>query len=131
MDSKKSPKVSKLLDCKFCDYSTCKQLDYNKHLLTDKHKKKENGSKMVVNDSDLSQNISHHQHQCICGKVYKYDSGYYRHKKKCTNELSAMSHDHLVFDKEFVMMILQQNKEVIHQNQEVNKCVGNNEKWDT
>jgi hypothetical protein len=23
------------------------------------------------------------KYECICGKYYKYDSGYYRHKKKC------------------------------------------------
>ena len=123
MGSKKSSKVTQLFYCEECDYSTCRQVDYNKHLLTDKHKKKENGSKMIVNDSDLSQKVTQnqYQHECICGKVYKYDSGYYRHKKKCTHELSAMAHGNLVFDKEFVMMILQQNKEVIHQNQEVMK----------
>ena len=121
MDSKKSPKVSQLFCCENCDYSSYKKADYNKHLSTDKHKNNENDSKMIVNDGDLSQKVSHHQYKCICGKVYKYDSGYYKHKKKCTNELSNTNNDNLVFDKEFVMMILQQNKEVINQNQEVMK----------
>ena len=37
-----SPKVAKNLHCELCDYMTCKLSDYKKHLLTDKHKKREN-----------------------------------------------------------------------------------------
>jgi hypothetical protein len=81
MDSKKSPEVAKKWVCDCCDYFTCKISDYKKHLSTDKHKKTENDSKMVVNDSNLSPKVA--QFECQCGKTYKYDSGYYRHKKKC------------------------------------------------
>ena len=79
-DSKKSPKVAQKFVCEYCDYTTCKKTDYNKHLSTDKHKKAENGSKMVVNDSEKSPKVAQN-YKCNCGKIYKYDSGYYRHKK--------------------------------------------------
>jgi hypothetical protein len=39
-------------------------------------------SKMIVNDSKLVPNSSN-KFECECGKSYKWDSGYYRHKKKC------------------------------------------------
>jgi len=80
-DSEKSPKVALKFCCEYCDYYTSKKNDYEKHLSTDKHKNNENGSKMVVNDSEKSPKVA--QYKCECGKIYKYDSGYYRHKKKC------------------------------------------------
>jgi|694.fasta_scaffold30039_2 hypothetical protein len=85
MDSKKNEKKRKKYMCLFCDYDTCKKTDYNRHLVTDKHKINENDSKMVVNDSEKTTK-NENLFKCECGKIYKYDSGYYRHKKKCTKE---------------------------------------------
>jgi hypothetical protein len=107
-DSKKSLKISKEFYCNNCDYSTCKRSDYTKHLSTDKHKNNENDSKMVVNDSEKSPNVA--QYTCECGKIYKYDSGYYRHKKIC--QLSqTKSHD--LSDKNLILMLINQNKELM------------------
>ena len=85
MDIQKSPKVSKKNVCEYCNYTTCKITDYTKHLSTDKHQKKVNDSKMVENGSDLSPKVA--RYKCHCGKIYKYDSGYYRHKKNVLNQL--------------------------------------------
>ena len=84
MDSEKLLKVAQNYSCECCDYITCKKSSYIKHMTTDKHKKTENDSKMVVNDSEKSQKVA--QFECNCGKIYKYDSGYYRHKKNCVSE---------------------------------------------
>ena len=80
------PKSSEIFCCELCDYSTSRKSQYDRHLSTDKHKLRENGSKMVENDSELSQKVSHFE--CLCGNKYKYDSGYYRHKKKCNKHLN-------------------------------------------
>ena len=85
MDSEKSPKVAKYFNCDICDYKSSKKSDYAKHLSTDKHQHRVNDSdlrEMVVKKSPKISNICHYQ--CKCGKIYKYDSGYYRHKKICT-----------------------------------------------
>ena len=37
---------------------------------------------MIVNPTGTTENPST-LFECICGKTYKYDSGYYRHKKTC------------------------------------------------
>ena len=119
-DSKKSQKVAKLFCCEFCDYTTFKKADYCKHLSTDKHIKTENGSKMVVNDSEKSQKVAHFT--CKCGKVYKYDSGFYRHKKICqeTNikpdiksDTDIKTDNPSVSDKDLIIMLINQNKELI------------------
>ena len=81
------PKSSENFYCELCDYSTCRKSQYDRHLSTDKHKNRENDSKMVGNDSDLVAKSSK-CYECECGNKYKYDSGYYRHKKKCNKYLN-------------------------------------------
>ena len=77
----KNPKKNpKYYECKNCAFVSSNKKDYNRHLSTAKHK-------MIVNDSKKTQKtpkIENNNFVCICGKVYKYDSGYYRHKKSCT-----------------------------------------------
>jgi hypothetical protein len=108
--SKKSPKVAQNFSCIFCDYNTCKKNDYTKHLSTDKHKKNENDSKMVVNGSEKSPKVAHFE--CECGKIYKYDSGYYRHKKKCCQPNNEIINTEIA-DKDLIMMLVKQNTELL------------------
>ena len=86
MDIEKSTKIYSKYSCAICTYNTRKKTDYMKHLSTSKHLKNMNDSKKSINDgendNELSTNIDNH-FDCICGSVYKYASGYYRHKKNC------------------------------------------------
>jgi hypothetical protein len=91
-DSKKLPKVAQKFYCKICDYSTFKKSSFDKHLSTDKHKKRENDSKMVVNDSEKLPKVANY-YKCYCGKIYKYDSGYYTHKKKCSKTNTTLTNN--------------------------------------
>ena len=116
--SKKLLKVAQTFYCEDCDYSTCKKSSFNKHLSTDKHKKSQNGSYLVVNDSEKLPKVA--QYKCDCGRVYKYDSGYYRHKKKCI-EINNMINKEYVNDKDLIMMLIKQNTQLIEQNAELAK----------
>jgi hypothetical protein len=116
--SKMSTKVAPKFCCEDCDYSTCKKTDYLKHLSTVKHKKSQNGSYLVVNDSEKSQKVA--QYKCDCGRVYKYDSGYYRHKKKCLDKIDVINKED-VNDKDLIMMLIKQNTQLIEQNAELVK----------
>ena len=107
-DSKKSPKVAKKFCCENCLYLTSKKSDFDKHLSTDKHKKSENGSKMVVNDSKKSPKVA--EYKCICGKFYKYDSGYYRHKKNCNVE--NINNNEIIALTNLVVDVVKQNQEL-------------------
>lgn len=61
--------------CEKCDFICCKKGDYNRHLLTAKHKMASFGNNFTSNYIAL---------KCeLCDKVYKDRSGLYRHKKKC------------------------------------------------
>jgi len=75
MDNKKSAKIRKNFYCKSCDYTTSDKKDYNKHVLTRKHKKSAKADKKTPNVEFACQ---------YCGKSYKYKSGLSRHKKKCS-----------------------------------------------
>jgi hypothetical protein len=63
-DSNLVPKSSEKFYCDFCDYSSCRKSQYDRHLTTDKHKKRENDSKMVENDSILVPKSSN-GYECI------------------------------------------------------------------
>ena len=101
---------SKNFLCKKCNYKTCRKSQYTRHLSTDKHKKMENDSKMVVNDSVSVLKSSKQNFTCNCGKVYKYDSGYYRHKKLCSENNNKKTDEPT--DKELIMLLIKENSEL-------------------
>ena len=112
MDSKKSLKISKKFNCEMCDYHTSKSTEYNKHLSTAKHLKHEKTIKWIGMDSTKSPKISNN-FMCKCGKSYKYDSGYYKHKKKCQSVVPPPdASNNYVVDKELVMMLIKENSEL-------------------
>ena len=57
----------------------------------------------------------------FCDRAYKDRAGLWRHKKKCDNikQTNDASNNAFVFDKEFVMMVLKQNSEIIKENGEL------------
>ena len=71
------PKNAEKYYCKLCDFGCSKQSNYDNHISTRKHK-------MIVNDSKMIVKKCQNKYACICGKSYKHDSGYYKHKKTCT-----------------------------------------------
>jgi uncharacterized C2H2 Zn-finger protein len=114
---KKTQKNSSIYICKLCDFISCNNNDYNRHISTVKHKNRQNGSVLVVNDSQITQKNSKFYH-CDCGKIYKYDSGYYRHKKNCNLHIleefcEIIKEKDDSIDKELIMMLVKQNSELL------------------
>ena len=118
MEKNKSPKVAKKFICEKCDYKCNKKSDYNKHLMTAKHKMEILGKKM-------SQKVATPL-VCSCGKKYKVYSGLWKHKKKCStiNNNSITTQENLE-EKPSIMDIITQNKEIMDalvlQNEELMK----------
>ena len=69
-DTKNSQKFSTFFRCEKCDYNTCRKSDLMKHFNSKKHNDTINDTKKL-------------SFMCDCGKIYKYHSGYFRHKKTC------------------------------------------------
>ena len=76
MNDNLGPKSSNKLICKTCDYSTCKNSQYERHLSTRKHKQ------MTQNDESGPTIVQ--SYPCMCGKQYRYRQGLFNHKKSCT-----------------------------------------------
>jgi len=68
-------KNSNKFECFFCDFKCCNKNDYNRHVLTRKHKILSNTTEKPAKNSD--------GFICHCGKEYKHHSSLWNHKKKC------------------------------------------------
>jgi len=75
--NEKTPKTPKKFYCKKCDFLSSNRKDFNRHILTAKHKKTPNIGKKNRNVDFMC---------FFCNKGYKYKSGLSRHKKKCTTD---------------------------------------------
>jgi hypothetical protein len=83
MDNKKIPKNTCIFICKLCDYTTRYKRDFDKHLMTAKHKR-------ITDDNILPQEIQK-IFVCICGKEYKNRHNLCRHRRDCDFEESIAS----------------------------------------
>ena len=110
-DSEKLQKVAKKFSCLKCDYNTSRKSSFDKHLQTLKHKFECNGSKMIVKSCEKVAKMSE-IYKCSCGKMYKYESGYYRHKKLCNTKTEELT------DKELILTLVKQNTKLMEQNLE-------------
>ena len=74
-------KSSQYYHCKYCDYNTSKQSNYDKHLTTSKHKK---SYIQLQNDTNIVQNVAQNViYKCECGRNYKHRQGLWKHRQNC------------------------------------------------
>jgi hypothetical protein len=121
---------SKIFTCEHCNYSTCRDSQYKRHLSTPKHKET---YEVLTN---ASANISSHiEYTCDCGKSYNHRQSLHKHKPKCKKTIerteplqpAADNATELAIDKLFVLvkeLMLQlavkdkQHQELIQENKE-------------
>lgn len=120
--------------CNFCDYNTCNLYDFKKHIQTIKHA--QSGSAMAIADLSIKNRQKSQKKEFICptcNKVYKDNSGLWRHKKRCVqSETTPSSNEGFISNQitpELVLSVLEQNKEltsvILEQNKtimEMSKC---------
>ena len=113
MDDKKSQKVAIKYFCEKCNYITYKKSDFNKHLLTAKHK---------MDDKWMTEKVSNKdQFKCLCGKQYKYRQGLHKHQSKCVIINKPEEIDY----KDMFLKIMKQNSELMTQVTDLIPKVGN------
>ena len=100
--------------CKICHYNTSKKSDYDKHIMTAKHK-------LLTSSNEFISKYS-----CdICNKKYNSRVGLWSHKKKCTNKINIIetNKDQNDYNKGFIINIIKENQEIknllIEQNKQV------------
>ena len=113
----KVPKSSRIFICKYCDFTTSRKSQYDRHLITDKHKN-------TINETEMKQESAEKFH-CFCGLVCKSRTTLWRHKKKCQETIIEIDKNE-VTDKELIMLLLKQNSQLIEQNAELTKNGTNN-----
>ena len=125
MDNSLVPKSSQKFCCEFCNYTTSRLSQYDRHLETSKHKR------ITLNNLDNKEDKSKSSYACKCGKSYKYMSGLSKHKKVCsqivnenlkqeveiTTKEKTCDSDLLTFllkeNQEFKQMIIEQNNKLM------------------
>jgi hypothetical protein len=109
MLDKKEQKNASIYICNICNFNSSKKSNYNKHLNTAKHKMLENAGKKMPKNANVF--------KCDCGKEYKHNQSYYRHKKNCTKEKTIITNGNST-----ILNLISQNKELMNllviQNQE-------------
>jgi hypothetical protein len=96
------------------DFSDKKiNIDSDKQIVSKKLKEKEDNTCVM-------------RWECICGKSYKWDSGFYRHKKKCNYHIKTEESKEILLDKEVLLekQVLEkqvlENKELLKDNNKLN-----------
>jgi hypothetical protein len=105
-------KTSAYFSCEKCDYHTSKKCNYDDHLLTAKHQSAMFSNQKTANSSS--------KFMCPnCSKIYKDNSGLWRHKKKCILEKNVQTNTATIqepalttISTDVVLQILKQNEEL-------------------
>jgi hypothetical protein len=112
-ETKKVPKSSENFVCECCDYITSKHSQYERHVLTAKHKNE-------TNETLLKQKSSK-KFQCLnCDVIFGSRTTLWRHKQSCNKseelenrENQNENNDENNQDKDLIMMLVKQNSELL------------------
>ena len=114
------------LYCSMCDYRCSYISEYNRHLLTTKHKKQIMAD---VENKKIKGSVA--EYKCECGKSYMQRQGLFKHKKKCKylekeEEKVEEKNDN---DPSYKELLLQAMKAIEKKDEQINKMIpliGNN-----
>ena len=85
--------------------------DWNRHIDTRKHKVRENGTKIELNEK-IHKKIDKNIKCNYCDKPYKTLSGLWKHRNKCESMDESDNSEGIVIDKNTILSILKQNSEL-------------------
>ena len=135
-DDQKVAKVSQKFYCILCDYKCIKKSNFEKHLSTEKHKKRLLDDQIMTNDDLKVAKVAQPLFTCECGKKYKYKQGLSVHTKKCNfilDDHSDNSNNQLTLSNDVIMKLLNDNQElkniIFKQQEQISELipkVGNN-----
>ena len=118
-------KNSKKFECINCNFKCCNKNDFNRHILTRKHK--------MLTNIDIKNSKNSCKNICECGKEYNHRQSLSLHKKKCifktkenNEEKDETNKDIDISDKNLIFTLIQQNNELQKQMLEVIKNGTNN-----
>ena len=109
--------------CKLCDFNTSNKFNYEKHLLTAKHR---NTTKYIKNTTIVQDTVHFSdQHLCQCGKLYRHRASLYNHRKKCfynkfsniecdmsKNFITGTNLNQVDASKDLILKLVEENSEI-------------------
>lgn len=98
-------KNAKKFVCELCNFNANNKNNFDKHLLTKKHKNNE----MLQNTTEIMQKNAK-KFVCECGKEYSHHSSLYKHKKTCKTKAIIVSEN--TDYKGMFMEMVKENKEM-------------------
>ena len=105
MTNRKTPKNAEIFSCKICKFECFKHSDYDRHILTAKHKRLTNTNENTPKNATA--------YYCVCGKTYKHHSSLCKHKKTCPHMNNYIVNQENLEEKPSFMDIITQNKEIM------------------
>jgi len=131
METKNPQKIPKYT-CYNCNIITNNKKDYEKHILTGKHKNSCLVNTELTKNPQISQSLSQNTFICeFCEKIYKSRVGLWKHKKMCNNlsNQSECQNQNSIITKDLIMELMKDNKEmkqiILDQNNTINNLVKN------
>ena len=96
--------------CNLCDYKCCKKSSWLQHLNTSKHQR----AYLALNKANEDNSLFFCEK---CGKNFKHQSSYCRHKKICQIcpeiQNKAINNNESILDKDLILMLIKQNTELM------------------
>jgi hypothetical protein len=132
LGNKKLQQSCKNYYCKLCDYNTERKSSYEKHINTAKHKEVAFGNTLESKSCKKLQ--AEHKFRCQnCDKEFLNRSGLWKHTNKGScikipepeEEPKQQAKPEFNIDKELMLMLINQNKELVYQNKELLEIVKN------
>jgi hypothetical protein len=105
----KNPNKSPIYNCDFCKYITNNKKDFNKHLITPKHKKETNET---LFETENPKNKIYNCNKCLVN--FNSRTTLWRHQKTCIDNINAQTHinessKNHEFSKEILINIIKEN----------------------
>ena len=117
-----SPKIALNFTCTICDYKCSKHFDFNKHLLTAKHK-----NRTILNDFEQNVEKSSKKYTCVnCHKNYNARNSLWYHQKTCNvveKSTSLVVKEHTNDKDQLILMLVKQNAELIKETSDFKSIV--------
>jgi hypothetical protein len=115
MTTEKNSKKTPIFSCEKCDFTCSKQNEFNRHVVTNKHKR-------LHETTEKNSNQASNVYICICGKNYLHHTSLAKHKRLCKflhvsfNGAAVSNEKELeneVITKEMFMELLKDNREML------------------
>lgn len=134
MTYQKNAKKRQIFFCEKCNFECIKKSEYDRHLLTRKHK-------ILTDTYQKTPKNAAAEFICECGKIYKHKQSLFNHKKKCyqvieienknnssaDNSYNNFSHDEInkIIDenKDIKTLLLQQQEQLLEQQRQIGEIL--------